>query len=425
MTFLQHLVKKIEIHANLIANLLPTDSVKRTIVIGAYLALEQFVKRRATPTMSRPWTSKPHFCGGGALYKGFSQGTLGALCALLLASCGQSVPAGYPGSSESSTQSGTLQPLTAPPNPENRPPVPGTTGQEKTADGLPALHVMGNNTALFSERMRDETDRLDRLENAVQELRNDFDAMSPAIVRLVAIEGDIQNLIQQLEGLTGDAMPSADVPPIEEAALDAPIDAADDDVPVLPPIATDGSIPPQNILPDEAAMSNDAALPPLSQPAPIAQERAAMPNGSPYPAGEPTAPADSAQAPSAAAAVATTPAPAPAMASGVNVMDIRIGEHPGKTRIVLDVSGKSSFTADLDNQERILVIEIPAAGWNAALQQTLSSSPLLSSYRVERLDNGGSMLILQLKKAAVISYKGTMDDATTKGQRLIIDLTAQ
>jgi N-acetylmuramoyl-L-alanine amidase len=112
------------------------------------------------------------------------------------------------------------------------------------------------------------------------------------------------------------------------------------------------------------------------------------------------------------------------MASGVSVMDIRIGEHPGKTRIVLDASGKAAFTADLDNQEKILVIEISGVGWSAAMQQTLSASPLVSSYRVETMDGGGTMLIVQLKRAAVISYKGTMDDAATGGQRLIIDLTA-
>lgn len=388
--------------------------------------------------MSSLWTLKPHFRGGRAFYIGFSRGTLGVLCSALLASCGQSAPPGYPGSAESSVQTGTLQPLTAPPNPENRPPVPGTTGQEKTADGLPALHALGNNTALFSERMSDEADRLDRLENAVQELRNDFDAVTPAIARLVAIESDIQNLIQQLETLTGDSMPAADVPPIEESALDEPMDPADDNVPSLPPIATDGSIPPistnrsaapQNILPDEAAMSDEAfdqviAETASPQPAPIAQEQAAVSTGSPNPAGEPSAPAGGAQAsPAAVAGTTAQTAPAPSVASGVSVMDIRIGEHPGKTRIVLDVSGQSPFTADLDNQEKILVVEIPQAGWSAALQQTLSASPLISSYRIERLDNGGTMLILQLKKAASVSYKGTMNDAKTGGQRLIIDLT--
>ncbi len=374
--------------------------------------------------MSSLWTQKPHFCGGRAFLKAFSLSTCGLLCVVTLASCGQSTPAGYPGSAESSTQSGTLQPLTAPPNPDNRPPVPGTTGAPKTADGLPALQVKSTNTQLFSQKMSDEVDRLDRLENAVQELRNDFDAMAPAIVRLVAIEGDIQGLIKQLEVLTGgESMPSSDIPPIEESALDAPIPAQtihDDNA--LPPLtAPSGPAAPQSILPDEDSTAAQEYLPPLPDPA---QDQATVSNGSSdYPAGEPSATVDSAQAPSAAAAAPVTPPPASAKVSGPGVMDIRIGEHPGKTRIVLDVSGKASFTADLDNQEKILVIEIPGTSWNAAAQQNFASSPIIASYRVEKTDGGGTMLIIQLKKAASLTYKGTMDDVATGGQRLIIDLS--
>lgn len=383
--------------------------------------------------MSRPWTSKPRFCGEGAFYIGFSRGTLGALCALALASCGQSVPSGYPGSSESSVQSGTLQPLTVPPNPDQRPPVPGTTGAPKTADGLPALHVKGNNTALFSNKLSRETDRLDRLENAVQELRNDFDSMAPAIVRLVSIEGDIQTLIEQLEGLTGDQMPAANAPYVETAPVyQSPIAAQGAQAQTLPPISTgQAPLPPQNIVPQEP----QEYLPPLQagpqaqEPLVIGHDGALRPAQPPYAqAATDTLPPVSAPvvaapaSPPAAAQAQQAPAAAPALAS--NVMDIRVGEHPGKTRIVLDLQGKSSFTADLDNAEKILVIEIPAAGWKTAAQKSLASSPILSSYRVEALSNGGTMLIIQLKKSATVSYKGSMDDAKTGGQRLIIDLTA-
>jgi hypothetical protein len=383
--------------------------------------------------MSRPWTSKPRFCGEGAFYIGLSRGTLGVLCALTLASCGQSMPSGYPGSNESPTQSGTLQPLTVPPNQDNRPPVPGTTGSPKTADGLPALHIKGNNTALFSHRLSKEADRLDRLENAVQELRNDFDAMAPAIVRLVSIEGDIQTLIEQLEGLTGDQMPAANAPYVETAPVyqnPNAYQAGQGQNQVLPPISTgqtQTAAAPQNILPNEQDY-----LPPLQ----VEQEEESLsigPNGAVRAIQPPNAQANNTIPPISAPAAnvpATAPAPqsqtppsfAPTMSS--NVMDIRIGEHPGKTRIVLDLQGKSSFTADLDNAEKILVIEIPSAGWKAALQKSLSSSPILSSYRVEQLGNGGTMLIVQLKKSASVSYKGSMDDAKTGGQRLIIDLSA-
>lgn len=368
--------------------------------------------------MSSSWTSKPHFSGGCAFLKGFSRGSFGLLCAVLLTSCGFSSPSGYSGSTESTTQSDTLQPLTVPPNSADRPPAPGTTGAPKTADGLPALQVKGTNTALFSQRMSDEADRIDRLENAVQELRNDFDAMAPAIVRLVAIEGDIQALIQQLEAITG--------------ASNAPSSYDDtyDNTPIYPQ-ATHLPPIPQDIPASEEAASEQAALPSISSPSgPIAQEQAEMQDGSGYPAQEPLPPATASgvTTPPAAAAPPAAPAQAPQVITPItpavaSVMDIRIGEHPGKTRIVLDVRGKTGFTADLDNQEKILVVELPEAGWSAAAQKTLPSSPLIASYRIEPLDNGGTLLIVQLKKSAAVSYKGAMDDPG-KGQRLIIDLTA-
>lgn len=364
--------------------------------------------------MSSSWTSKPHIRGGCAFLKGFSRGSFGLLCALLLASCGLEAPSGYSGSTESSTQSDTLQPLTVPPNSADRPPAPGTTGAPKTADGLPALQVKGTNTALFSQRMSDEADRIDRLENAVQELRNDFDSMAPAIVRLVAIEGDIQALIQQLEAITG----TSNNQPYDDT-YNTPIypEASN-----LPPI-------PQDIPADENAASQQAALAPITTPSgPIAQEQAEFDDGSPYdPAGEslpPVAPAPSAAAtPPPAAPMQAPQVITPPAVTASSVMDIRIGEHPGKTRIVLDVRGKTGFTADLDNQEKIMVVELTEAGWSAAAQKTLSASPLIASYRIEALDNGGTLLIVQLKKSAAISYKGAMDDPG-KGQRLIIDLTA-
>lgn len=56
-------------------------------------------------------------------------------------------------------------------------------------------------TRLFSESMRDDDDRFDRLEEAVQSIRDDFDAMTPSINRLISIEKDIKELHGQLSVL--------------------------------------------------------------------------------------------------------------------------------------------------------------------------------------------------------------------------------
>ncbi len=54
-------------------------------------------------------------------------------------------------------------------------------------------------TLLFAEKLNTTEERVDRLENAVQKIKEDFDVMAPSVVRLVAIEKDIKKLVKQLE----------------------------------------------------------------------------------------------------------------------------------------------------------------------------------------------------------------------------------
>ena len=58
-----------------------------------------------------------------------------------------------------------------------------------------------NTRRLFAEPLRNTDARVDRLESTVQKMKDDFDAVTPAVVRLVAIEQDIQGLIGELETL--------------------------------------------------------------------------------------------------------------------------------------------------------------------------------------------------------------------------------
>lgn len=365
--------------------------------------------------MSRVWTLLPYFCGKRAYLRTNLLSTVGLLCALLLPGCGESTPKGYEGSPTSET-SDTLQPIVAPPYNGERPAQPGTTGTSRGPDGLPLLQPpKGVNTALFAEKMDDEDSRMDRLENAVQELRNDFDAMSPAIVRLVAIEGDIQNLISQLQVLTGGSPQPAEagISPIDEAALDTPQPAQPAEVPAVPAPSADS--------PEKA---KDAAVSPLSpsQPAPFAQETAVNEIASGAPAPEATPPPPVSIGPPAKTQDKPPLASKPST-DGASVEGLRVGEHPGKVRMVMDVRGKTSFTTDLDNKEKILVIELPDAAWNHESQKSFDGNPLLSTYRTEKLGDHGTMLIVQLKGASSITYKSAVDNADGQGQRIIIDLS--
>jgi len=347
----------------------------------------------------------PHFCGGRAYLGVFRLSILAMLVPFLLSACGESRPGGYAGSPNSDT----LKPVAAPPGASEQPPLAGQTGTPKTPDGLPALTAKGTNTNLFSAEVKGEVDRIERLENAVQELRNDFDAMSPAIVRLVSIEKDLQNLIGQLDMLTSGT--AAPVPPIEEAALDAAEPVQPASVP-LPPVAD--------------APSSAPASPENPQPQIPAQEPAAATvSGTSAP--ETASAPPTAITPPVAAPAAAPPPPAqastPAAANGTAVQAVRLGAHPGKVRIVLDVNGKTSYTADLDNGEKILVVELPEAAWNASAQQAFNGNPVLASYTTESMGGTGTRLIFVLKTGTSIAYKSAMNTPDGAGSKIIIDLT--
>ncbi len=124
-----------------------------------------------------------------------------AFCALFLAGCvtsgsGQrAAKAGAPPDAVKQEQTAQKQ---AP-----KPPVQPIKPAPSAVDTLRALapNTGLKTTRLFDEPLRNTGERVDRLENTVQQIKDDFDAVTPAVVRLVAIEKDIQGLIGQLETL--------------------------------------------------------------------------------------------------------------------------------------------------------------------------------------------------------------------------------
>ncbi len=63
---------------------------------------------------------------------------------------------------------------------------------------------------LFESNIKDDDARIDRLEGSVQNMHDYLLSMGPSVERLVAVEGDIQNLVNQLETLL-DEEPQANV----------------------------------------------------------------------------------------------------------------------------------------------------------------------------------------------------------------------
>lgn len=110
----------------------------------------------------------------------------------------------------------------------------GTPGAASST-GLPIAPSLGIKAdLLFADPVKDPNERMARLENAVVDIRRELDATLPAVGRLVAIEGDIQELVRQLQTLT-----------VEGGDAPAPLPTSDTIAPLDPTISgTTSSITP-------------------------------------------------------------------------------------------------------------------------------------------------------------------------------------
>ncbi len=238
-------------------------------------------------------------------------------------------------------------------------------------DVLLPLPTDYNPKNIFAQSLRSDKERLDRLERSMQDLRNEFDSVRPSIRRLMGVENDIQRLVNELRSLTKD--PAFKQTRREPTPIPAPIM-------VTPQIVTKTQTP---------AVSQTTMPKAITSPKTNFQSK----NPPPMTSGKPT------------------------------VYDVRIGEHPGKTRIVLDTNAKADFNVDIDNNENIMVVDIPSANWTAPVTRNFAKAPYISSYKAE--PNGdGYLLVFQLKRDVSLASK-TDIGGTNGGRRIVLDITAQ
>lgn len=234
-----------------------------------------------------------------------------------------------------------------------------------------------NVDALFSEELKDDGKRFERLENAVVDLRKEFDSYKPSIVRLAAVESDIQNLIKELEVLLQET-PTSDV-------TNKPVDlSARGPTPSL----TVEQLMPDPPDPEQAKeKSQPEDKPPEKKPS---KQKKILPH---Y--------------------------------EDTIAENLRAGEHAEKVRLVLDTNKNTEFSMDLDNEEKLIIIELPSARWIGETSHKFKDSKLLDSYSVEPLNNKkGSLIVIALKKATkILRQKRLEPDASNPYHRIYFDLS--
>lgn len=114
----------------------------------------------------------------------------------------------------------------------------------------------------------------------------------------------------------------------------------------------------------------------------------------------------------------------PTLSGPMAVKRLRMGQHPGKTRLVLDLNKKPSFSYDLDNSEKLLLVDIPGARWDAVAKKSLAKHPLIVAYSTHDNGSGGTMLVLELKKPVQVTMSTAMKPNPKAGgyHRIVMDI---
>lgn len=121
--------------------------------------------------------------------------------------------------------------------------------------------------------------------------------------------------------------------------------------------------------------------------------------------------------------------PAPLSSSdggfSATVSRVRIGEHPGHVRLVLDISGPVTYSLSLVDGNADIHVDLPDVSWDAMAIWAGRSTPALSGYRAVSLPGGrGTRLILTAHPGAGIvpGLHGVLPPDGEYGHRLYIDV---
>ncbi len=260
-------------------------------------------------------------------------------------------------------------------------------------------------------------DRMNELEQQMAQMRSDMSMMMPALTRLAEVQGDLQALLSsQIQPAAGNASGAGDMPNTASQVVNNRYEQ--------PKVAT--ASPTSVVAPQSSAGMNAAAIAAQRQAAMQKIEMASA-DASQYGYDEMDMDDESHMGESTAtAAPSATPQPVyrqpVATTSGGKITSIRFGEHPDKTRIVMDVTDDIAFDYDVDNNEQILVLEL-GGDWSGIAQRSVSDSAMISSYSASPDGRGGTRMALQLKKAGQVSWAQHIPPADGKGHRVVIDIS--
>ncbi len=115
-------------------------------------------------------------------------------------------------------------------------------------------------------------------------------------------------------------------------------------------------------------------------------------------------------------------APLHEAAAKPTVIAVRIGEHPFKTRFVIELSERVTFRAfTLAAPDRV-VVDLPEVDWRVP-GDTVRKGGLITDLRYGLFADGASRVVLDVSAPAQVTKSFRLEPRGGKGHRLVIDIT--
>jgi hypothetical protein len=268
-------------------------------------------------------------------------------------------------------------------------------------------------------------ERLARLEQSVSALQSDYQRIMPAFASLNATNERIQTLLGEIEKEKGLHVATAAKASAAPAAVTTTVTTTETPAGALKVVEKE-TVPATGVIPPAGSVSRAEPVKTVTDATTTVTTTSVVANEGAPPLSSIQSQPTAEEARAEAARQTQAAAPVPAASLENSVTGVRIGEHGSKTRLVFDLKGKAkpAFKYDLDNAEKLLLVDMAATGWTGGTAGR-PKSPLIDSWTVTESMTGGSSVAIQLKKSARVISTQFLGAEGKDPARLVVDIAPQ
>lgn len=101
---------------------------------------------------------------------------------------------------------------------------------------------------------------------------------------------------------------------------------------------------------------------------------------------------------------------------------LRSGKHPGRTRLVIEVTETTRYKVAIDHVRNVLRIKLDSTKWRLSPQESFTKSSLLGTYVARQYKDGSVLFEVRLKKKTKILDTMILRPNLSSKHRVVIDL---